>query len=339
MQMAQEQTNETPLKSGTAAEEEVFDPYLYRAPMPLTGMYYPLGFPLRITTNSAEILATAAEIWGDFEQRFATPPIELQVGVRDDGSTQCPDVMTFRAQGQLMVGIADSGNFLIADVSRANSFGWLTPGAVMNRQYLRHHVLESAALAHIANRFTAPLHAACVSHEGRGVLLCGDSGAGKSTLAFACARAGWAYTSDDASFLVQGRNDRHVVGNCSLLRLRPNAAELFDEVKGRPLTPRLTGKPSIEIPTRELPDIHTAVETQADFMVFLRRGDGVQELVSLPCEVGRDYLMRHLILEPELRRAHVATIGQMLSVPVYELRYRDLSWAIERLERMVREGS
>ena len=299
-------------------EEAIFDPYLYRAPMPLSATYFPMGFTLRITTNSAEILAEAADIWGEFEQRFATTPIELQVGVRDDGSTQCPDVMTFRAQGQLMVGIADAGNFLIADVSRSSSFGWLTPGAVMNRQYLRHHVLESAALAHIANRFTAPLHAACVSYEGRGVLLCGDSGAGKSTLAFACARAGWDYTTDDASFLLQGRSDRHVVGNCSLLRLRPSAAELFDEVKGRPLTPRLTGKPSIEIPTRELPGIRTAAETQADFMVFLRRQDRVQELVALPGEAAQSYLTRHLILEPELRRAHVATIEQMLSVPVYE---------------------
>ena len=41
--------------------------------------------------------------------------------------------------------------------------------------YLRHHFLESAALSHIANRHTAPIHAACVARDGRGVLLCGDS--------------------------------------------------------------------------------------------------------------------------------------------------------------------
>jgi hypothetical protein len=338
MPMTDELIEET-ASAGRTMEEEIDDPYLYRAAMPFCATHYPLGFPLRIATNSAEILAGAEESWGLFEKRFEMEPIRLQVGLRDDGPSECPGPMTFRAHGKLMAGIADAGNFFITDLMRDVSFGWLTRGAVANRLYLRHHLLEAAALSHIANRYSAPVHAACVAREGCGVLLCGDSGTGKSTLAFGCARTGWTYTSDDASFLVHGRCDRQVVGNCHSIRLRPSASELFDEVKGRPLTPRMRGKPSIEIAMRELPEIHKAVETRIDFMVFLRRQDARQELAPFPRQKAHSYLLNHLVQETDLRREQIASIERLLAVPVYELRYRELDWAVDRLERMVREGS
>jgi hypothetical protein len=172
------------------------------------------------------------------------------------------------------------------------------------------------------------------------VLLCGDSGAGKSTLAFACARAGWTYVCDDASYLQHGRGDRQVLGHHRSVRLRPEAAALFSEVRGRPLTPRMRGKPSIEIATAELPGIRTAGECEARYMVFLNRSaEGEQELVPYPHEAARRYLSQHLNGWEPLRRAQVASVERILSAPVYELRYRDLEWAIDRLERMVREES
>ncbi len=35
---------------------------------------------------------------------------------------------------------------------------------------------------------------------------------------------------------------------------------------------------------------------------------------------------------------HYATIDRLLEGPVLELRYRDLNWAIEQLEKLVDEG-
>jgi len=331
-------TESEEIVSREAEDEKHFDPYLYRAEMPFTGVYYPMGFPLELATNSEEVLEAAEESWGVFTPRFEIPPVRLKIGVLEDGSTECPPAPGFRAQRNIMVRIADQDNFYVADLIKGFSFAWLTAAAVSHRSYMRYHFLESAALCHIANRHTAPIHGACVELNGRGVLLCGDSGAGKSSLSFACARAGWTYISDDASFLIQGRQDRQVVGNCHVIRLRPSAAELFEEVAGKPITPRTVGKPSIELRTSTIPGIKPAATSEVDYVVFLDRGArNIQELVPFPKESARQYMLKHLCGMDELRRNQIASVDRLLTADVFELRYNDLNWAIDRLERMVQE--
>ena len=97
-----------------------------------------------------------------------------------------------------------------------------------------------------------------------GLLLCGASGAGKSTLAYACARTGFTYTTDDASYVVWNVKRASIRGNAHQVRFRPSALSLFTELEGRELTPRTEGKPSIEVRTAELPYIATAVEAAVD---------------------------------------------------------------------------
>jgi len=258
MAMADEIESEVLETVGTVPECEgdpPFDPYLQRAEMPFSATHYPLGFPVQIAANSMKVLAAARESWQGYRQRFETAPIYFQVGVRDTGSSTCPGAVTPRAHRHLMTGTADADNFFVADLLQGVSFAWVTTAAVEHPWYLRQNILEPAVLSHIANRHAAPIHAACVAYQGRGVLLCGESGAGKSTLAFACARAGWTYINDDATFLVHGRSDRQVIGHHHSVRLRPAAAELFTEIRDRPVTHRMRSKPSIEIPTSELAGI------------------------------------------------------------------------------------
>jgi hypothetical protein len=312
-----------------------FDPYLYRAEMGLKGMFYPLGFGVRVRTNSAAVLEAAAESWGAFEREFDRPVIEMSVGVMEGDAAECPAAPGCRARRHLMTRIADQDNFYVADLLRGYSLVWVTAAAVKHRSYFRQEFLESAGLCHIANRYAAPVHAACVAREGRGVLLCGDSGAGKSTLAFACARAGWTYVSDDASFVLQGGAGRRVVGNCHMMRFRPSAGELFGEVAGRPMTPRAGGKPSIEVATAEL-GVARASSAEVEAIVFLRRGDAnVTEMVTVSQEAARDYLQKHLCGMEELRASQAEAVERLLGAEVMELRYQDLDWAVERLEEVV----
>jgi hypothetical protein len=307
--------------------------------MPLTAVFYPLGFALELTTNSPEILQAARECWGEFRRQFDTPPLQFRIGLLDDGSTECPPTPNSRAQSSMMVRIADQGNFHVADISQGYSFAWITTATVSHPTYLRYHFLEAVALSHIANRYTTAIHAACLESNGHGILLCGDSGAGKSSLAFACARAGWTYITDDASFLLHGRDDRHVVGNCHLIRLRPSAAKLFAEVDGKSHTQRAEGKPSIELLTSTIPEIKTAEASVVDYIVFLNRSSGhSHELVPHSKEAARRYMNRHLCGLEDLRRNQIDSLERLLTAEVFELRYRDLDWAVERLERLVREN-
>jgi len=316
---------------------KAFDPYLYNAEMPLTAVYYPLGFPLEMTTNSEEVLEAAEESWGSFAQQFATPALQLKVGVLDGESTECPAAPTFRAQRNLIVGAADHDNFCVSDIVQGFSFAWLTRAALSHRSYFRYHFLEAAALSHIANRHAAPIHAACVELDGRGVLLCGDSGAGKSSLSFACARAGWTYITDDASFLLNGRSDRQVVGNCHLVRLRSSASVLFAGMEDEPLTQRVGGKPSIELVTSALPGIKGSVSSNVDHIVFLNRQDAnTQELTPFSREEARRHMCQSLCGLEELRTPQIVSVERLLIAEIHEIRYRDLNWAVDRLARLVR---
>jgi hypothetical protein len=315
-----------------------FDPYLYHAEMKHTAAYYPLGFALELTTNSEAILDAAEESWGAFRQQFSTPALQLKVGVLEGESMECPAAPIFRAQRNLIVSVADHGNFCVSDLVHGFSFAWLTNGAVSNRSYLRYHFLEAAALSHIANRHAAPIHAACVELDGRGVLLCGESGAGKSSLSFACAHAGWNFISDDASFLVNDRTDRQVVGNCHMVRLRPSSVELFQDAMNQPITSRVGGKLSIELLTETIPGIRRATSSNIDFVVFLNRGDGTtQELIPYSKAKARRYMHQSLCGLDELANTQIESVDKLLGAQVLELRYRDLDWAVARLERMARE--
>ena len=179
------------------------DPVLSNTALPLRALYFPLGFPLEIATNSQAVLAAAAQSWGLCRPRFSCPPLTLRLGVIGDrsDSLDIPPVPVCRIQKNLISTIADAHNFVITDLAAGFSFGSVTPQAAESALYLRYHFLEAATLCMVAALRAAPLHAACVIPSGRGMLLCGDSGAGKSTLAFAGARSGWTLVCDDSSYL------------------------------------------------------------------------------------------------------------------------------------------
>jgi hypothetical protein len=301
--------------------------------------FFPFGFPTEIRTNSAEILAHLEEMWGAFEKRFDTEPARAEIRVVESDSRECPPAPRYRIERPLFVGMADRDNYCIADLSRSRTWITVSSTALRFKPYLRFFFLECTAGIHVCARYTTPIHGGCVVFEGRGVLLCGDSGAGKSTLSYACARAGWNYVSDDASFLLNYGTQRLVTGNCYQVRFRPTAAALFPEIAGLDTTPRAAGKPSIELPTAPMQHISRMQSTNVDFIVFLnRRAEGDPDLVPYRRDVARQYMRQLTISSDESRPLQYAAIERLLTAEVFELRYAELDWAIERLQRLVREG-
>jgi hypothetical protein len=309
--------------------------------LPFRVVFYPLGFAVEITTNSGEVLAAAEESWGRFRKGFSEPPVRLEVGVLTDGSRECPPAPDCRARGHLLTNIANAGNFSVCDLRQGFAFAWLTSVAVENRSYFRYYFLEAAALTMLESMYMTPLHAACVEIGGHGVLLCGETGAGKSSLAFACARKGWKFLSDDGSAIVRKRMGRVVVGNPHQMRFRESAIELFPELSGQPVMPRATGKIAIELATATLPEIATITECQIDYIVFLNRRDPAPPgLWSLPKEIALQYFERSICLgEKELRQSQSASVQNLLTARVLEMRYSELDWAVTRLEALVQEGT
>lgn len=316
------------------------DPLLANIDLPLRTIYFPLGFPLEVASNSADVMTAAEESWGRFQLKFAATPLRLRIGVtEDDDCPGLPAAPACRMQWNLLSNIADGRNFVVCDLKEGHSFGWVTQATAATPLYLRYFMLEAAAMSMLSCLRAAPMHAACVSLGGKGVLLCGDSGAGKSTLAFACARAGWTFTSDDASYVPLGRNDRMIVGNSHLVRFRSSGALLFPELEGRTVTPRAAGKPSIEIQTSELPELITADSAYVHYIVFLNRQQGcTPRLEALACPSPLQWFSRCLLPQIEAREEQEAAIRRLLEADTFELQYEDLDSAVERLQQLVQTG-
>jgi hypothetical protein len=312
---------------------------------PMTGfihqaIYYPLGFPLRVVSNSARILDAAEESWSCFKPMFQSEPLELQIGVKKNRGLDelLPPEPVDSLIGNLLVNSADADNFFVVNLAKGRTIGWVTEAAACSQLYLRYFYLEAAALAMISTLRAVPVHGACVLVRNTGILLCGDSGVGKSTLAYAGARSGWTYLSDDASYVLLDSEDSTVVGNCHKIRFRPSATELFPEVEGRPVTPRAFGKPSIEVRMSEWPEICTTPVATVSQIIFLNRTNAQQELVSLSPSEVTPWFMRHVLPTTSLRTTPEATLSRLLKSTIHELRYCDLTWAIERINQLAEQG-
>lgn len=318
---------------------EFGDPILAHTRLDRHAMFYPLGFPVSITTNSEAVLEAAGEGWGWFPCRFDRSPIRLKVAVTEDGSRVCPPTPVCRMRDHLYTNIADPENFSVTDLSTQFTTMSVTEAAVRHPDYFRYFFLESTAMGCVGSAHATAIHAGCVALDDEGILLCGDSGAGKTTLSYACSRAGWTYVTDDGSYLVHGEADRLVTGNCRQARFRPSAEALFPQLRGREVMRRAgVGKPSIELPIEPDNAIRTSATAKVRYIVFLERNVHKEELTPFPRAVGRMYFWQTVRCMPYETSQHLKAIDELLEAKTFELRYNSLEWAVERLKQLVCEG-
>jgi len=305
--------------------------------LPHRRLFHPLGYPVEIITNDSAVLEAGDESFGHGRPSRTCSPLQIRVGVSHVDSSACPPEPTRRQYNHLYSLVADVHNQALLDLKSQSSFTWVTSAAVNNRMYLRYNFLEKVVYLMLGSSVVTDLHAACVSKDGKGILLIGDSGAGKSTLAYGCARSGWTYTSDDTSYLINDSAAPRVIGHSHRARFRPSAKELFPELQRFGLTPRMEGKPSIEVSVSELPVAHTATEANVDCIVYLKRNSPASgTLTRLPNGTATQRTRRELYSAGEIRAKHERILEILYDVPTYELEYCDLSQGIRSLDLLSR---
>jgi hypothetical protein len=302
------------------------DPLSITAELPLTAEFFPLGFPLRLATNSPEVMEAAACAWRAFPPAFPVEPVDLRVVVEAGDETPVPPL--FRAQQHLIV-ISGGANFAVCDHTRNFAFCRLNTAAATDRDFTRYYVLEAVALFTLTQLHVTPVHAACIARGGRALMLCGESGAGKSTLAYACARRGWTYISDNESWLLR-RDGRTILGHPTRIRLRDTAAGLFPELAGRPAV-NFNGKRSIIL---DAAGLDTAFQCRPEGIVFLKR-DGTPARLTTAQGACEQLLAGIIQYTPEVRAAHRASLERFTEIPAVELHYTGLEDAIPALEGLV----
>jgi hypothetical protein len=304
--------------------------------LPLRGIFYPLGYAVEIITNNSSILEAAHESFGHARLTRTSAILQIRIGVSSGHRSECPPEPIRREYGHLYSLVADVDNQALLDLRSCVSFAWLTEAAVENRLYLRYNFIEKLVYLLLGASVVTDLHAACISKNGKGLLLCGDTGAGKSTLSYACARAGWTYISDDTSYLINKSDVPRVIGHSHRARFRPSARTLFPELKGYQLTPRLEGKPSIEIPIAELPVASAATEATVFFIIYLKRHpSGAGRLIPLPRGTATRRARQELYSAGEIRAKHEEMLESLFDTPTFELQYWDLDDAIRALDSLL----
>lgn len=317
------------------------DPLQYAFALPLTRIFFPMGFPVRITTNSEEVIRAAEDAWGSCEELFGYTPLDLRFAVDGDSTSERPPSVLPRGRENLLAIVHAADNFAIADLSRGSSFSWLTPAMVAEHGYFRYHFLEALTYVMLGALYLTPIHAGCVALNGCGVLLCGDSGAGKTSLAYSCARRGWTYVADDASHLLRPGTELRILGRPHDIRFRSTAAQLFPELAVYSPVKRANGNLDLEIKTSELGLRHTATETRAGYLIFPNRAfSGRPGLRAAERSRAAEWLFEVLCVGEEcVREAQRKSLAPLLDLPILELCYRDPAEGEAELRTLVMRAS
>ena len=305
------------------------DPFFTRLPLPIVQKFYPLGFPLEIATNSSDVMAAATESWGGFACEFEREPIRVRAIVQSGGADSAPEPV-YRLQGGLLTIVSDQANFATCDLPSRSGWCVVSPQTVADRPWFQWYFLEAMVYMLLSHQDVVLVHGACVVREGRGLLLCGASGAGKSTLAFACARAGWTYITDDAAVLLQGSPDREALARRHHFRFRPEAVRLIPELERYETRVQPNGKPTIEVPASAFPEISTSARCRIEATVFLDRRSGSAATLRpvAAAEAGERLMGEMPDYGGAARIRHAETIARLVAAPAYELRYDALPEAI-----------
>jgi hypothetical protein len=295
-----------------------------------------------VATNSPVLISTLQAAFSNFPaSRDTAKQSSFSLEVHVGNSEETHDAPRFRGRGHLVFASFGSNVFTF-DLLRRQITGSVSLRCAHDRDFWRATLLPIAVGVLGPTLGVAPLHCACLSAEGCGLLIAGLSGAGKSTLATALAQSGLDLVSDDWTYVSSSGESLHAYGLSVPIKLLPDVASFFPELRGRLARPALNGEMAFQVDAAVLRARSAICCRPQGFMLLDRRPEAGFELRYLDKSVTREFFQRSAERLPEdlesaIRQRNLI-FDQVARLPSFLLRYGGSPHAAaQRLRNWFRE--
>jgi len=249
-----------------------------------------LGAQFDFESNSLRLLRLVDAAYSRLPQhRLGGPVPRLRVRLELTSSERArrarPPPLAMLSGAGFLCGATARSTFVVLSPGEGSALV-VVPQEMLEDAYATRYELIEFAVFTLAQRMQGlvPLHAACVGHAGRGLLLMGGSGAGKSTLALHCLLAGFDFLSEDSTFVAAG--SMRATGVANFLHVRANSLKFLARgaaamVRKSPVIRRRSGVEKFEVDLRQTGYLLATAPLKLDALIFLsKEGAGTRPLLA-----------------------------------------------------------
>jgi hypothetical protein len=256
--------------------------------LPLRATIKVVGRTGRVASNDQGLLEVLSSICAPASND--TPVFGLLVFVHEEPSLPS-SIPHFRGLHHLVFARFGLSNLFIFDLASHSITAAITEELAHDHVFWRERLLPIAVGVLGAGIGVLPLHAACLSLDGKGLLIAGASGTGKSTLSLALAKNGVDFLSDDWTYITHDDRQLCAHGLGAPIKLLPNSVQHFPELRRHNLQISLNGELAYELSPGDALKLRVERQCNPKWLVFYERvASGQPELVRLAGGEARKYV-------------------------------------------------
>jgi len=233
----------------------------------------PMGFRLRVLSNSHFVIDAAAASFGLFGAQGPGQPPDFEFHLHQhEIDDRVPGNPIFRTEGPLVYQTTGRDSTLVADRDRGLAYGYFSRTTLEDAAFFRWHFLDLALYFMLEWRGFLGIHGAAICRNGRALLLRAPSGQGKTTLAYAAARARFQALAEDVVWV--DLKGELLWGIPASFHLLPDARELFPELRPLEALAQLNGERKLTVDLRSVRPGSVVTSGRPGPVVMLRRVPG-----------------------------------------------------------------